>query len=231
MELSATQRKIAFALIVFVLAGLGVYLLRSARPGSAGHGSAAHGSVGSGSVGQNAPTGGGVPAPSSPPAASASASGSPDSSASPTTVGLTPAPDIYQWLPFTKAGLASASAVAVKFGAAYGTFSYTENGAAYVATMQNLITPQLAQQISAAYSTLGVANLRTSRKQVSTGTASVTSLRAYGTSSLTFVVAVTERITATKDGGQTTTSYAVTVSGGDTNWQVNDVEPASEGNF
>jgi hypothetical protein len=225
VELSAAQRKIAFALIVFVLAGLGVYLLRSV-----GHGSASHGSASHGSAGQNAPAAGGPPAQSSAPAASASVSGSPGSSATPTATSLSPAPDIYQWLPFTKTGLSSAAAVAVKFGDAYGTFSYTENGAAYVATMQNLATPQLAQQISGAYSTPGVAHMRTSRKQVSAGTALITSLRAYGPTSLTFIVAITERITATQGGGQTTTSYAVTVAGGDTNWQVNDIELQSEGN-
>jgi nucleoid-associated protein YgaU len=148
----------------------------------------------------------------------------------PATPTVTQAPDIYQWLPFTKAGLSSAATVVLRFGDAYGTFSYTENAAAYVKAMQSLVTSQLAAQIAAAYATPGVAHVRTSQKQVSAGTASITSLRAYGPDSLTFVVAVTEKITATKDGGPSTTSYAVTVTGGDTSWQVSGVELASAGN-
>jgi hypothetical protein len=220
MELSAAQRRLAFALVVFALAGLGVYLLTSTRHPAAGAGAKPGGQP---PARQTAPA-------VSPPAASTSPSGSP-SSAGPSVSSLSHVPDIYQWLPFTRTGLSDAAAVAVKFGDAYGTFSYTQNAAAYVATMQNLITPQLGQQIAAAYSTPGVTTLRKSRKQVSTGAATITALRAFGPSSLTFVVAVTEQVTATKDGGPTTTGYAVTITGGDTNWQVSDIELASAGNF
>jgi hypothetical protein len=74
-----------------------------------------------------------------------------------------------------------------------------------------------------------VASLRTSRKQVSVGSASITSMRAFGPSSITFIVAITEQVTATKDGGSSTTSYAVTVTGGSTNWQVSGIEYQSQG--
>jgi hypothetical protein len=222
MELSAAQRRLAFALVVFALAGLGVYLFTSARHPAA---STSAKSAGQPHARQTAPA-------ASPPAASTSPSGSSDtSSAGPSVSSLSHTPDIYQWLPFTKTGLSDAAVVAVKFGDAYGTFSYTQKAAAYVATMQNLITAQLGQQIAAAYSTPGVTTLRKSRKQVSKGAATITSLRAFGPNSLTFVVAVTEQITATRDGGPTTTGYAVTVTGGDTNWQVSDIELASAGNF
>jgi hypothetical protein len=218
MELSPAQRKLAFAVVVFVLAGLGAYLLTSARhqarhPGAAPGGHPRH-------------------ATSTPPATSplptASASSTPTGSSSPVSTKI---PDIYQWLPFTKSGLADAATTAVKFGDAYGTFSYTEKAAAYVATMHGFISDQLAAQLSAAYSAPGVASLRSSRKQVSAGTAAITSLRAFGPNSLTFVLSVTERITATRDGGTTTTSYAVTLTGGDSKWQVSDIELASAGNF
>jgi hypothetical protein len=36
-------------------------------------------------------------------------------------------------------------------------------------------------------------------------------------------------LTATKDGGSNTTSYAVTVTGGGTNWQVSGIEYQSQG--
>jgi len=134
-------------------------------------------------------------------------------------------------VPFTPAGLSSAEQVADRFGAAYGTYSYTEAAAAYVAAMQNLVSPRLSQQIAAAYDTAGVAAARTSHKQVSQGTAQVTALRAFGSSSLTFVLTVTQQVTATQNGGTKTASYAVTLTGGDTTWQVTDIELASAGQF
>ncbi|HEY1644480.1 MAG TPA: hypothetical protein VGG35_27700 [Streptosporangiaceae bacterium] len=224
MELTAAQRRIVFALVVLVLAGLGAYLLTTT-----GHRTAASRAAQGGPAGQGA---GGAAAPpaSTPPAASAPVT-SPPASPTVTTPTATRAPDIYQWLPFSKSGLASAASVAVKFGAAYGTFSYTEKTTAYVGSMRSLITPQLSGQISAAYAAPGVASLRARRKQVSAGSARITSLRAYGPSSLTFIVSVTEQITATKGGGPLTTSYAVTLTGGDTSWQVSGLEYEGAGNF
>jgi hypothetical protein len=214
MELGVAQRRIAFVLVVLALAGLGVYLFTSASHGAAPQGAAA-------------------PRRSSPPVSQqpGSAPATPPASAPATpSASATQVPDIYRWLPFTPAGLSSGAAVAVRFGAAYGTFSYTQSAAAYVATMRNLIVPQLSGQLAAAYSTPGVASLRTSRKQVSTGTASILSLRAFGPSSLTFVMVITQQVTATRGGGPTATSYAVTLTGGDTSWQVSDIELAVAGN-
>src|SRR5690348_12742331 len=216
MELSPAQRKLAFAVVVLVLAGLGAYLLTTFRH-DAGHPATAS-------------THHAAPPPSTPPPTSPppTASAAPTPSSSPVS---TKVPDIYQWLPFTKPGLTNAANIAVRFGDAYGTFSYTEKAPAYVATMHGLISDTLSAQLSAAYSAPGVASLRTSRKQVSTATASITSLRAFGPSSLTFVLSITEHITATRDGGSKTTSYAVTLTGGDSRWQVSDIELASAGNF
>ena len=211
MELSAGQRKAAFVLIVIVLAGLGFYLFTPLAHGT-GRGAA---SASSPSPRQPAPA-------TSPPAAT-----SPAPTAAP---GGTAAPDIYQWLPFTQAGLSSAAALVTRFGAAYGTFSYTQSAAAYVAPMRGMISTQLAGQIAAAYATPGVASTRVGQRQVSVATASIQSLRAFGPGSLTFVVAVTERIASTKGASQLGTDYAVTVTGDATSWQVSDVELASAGN-
>ena len=218
MELSTAQRRLVFAVIVFVLAGLGVYLLDSAESGSS-----------QASTGPTAsPSHHHVPA-STPPASPPPTASDTSPAAGSPSAGPSQTPDIYQWLPFSKAGLASAASVTTRFGEAYGTFSYTEKTSTYVATMRALISPDLAGQIAAAYSAPGVASLRSSRKQVSVGSAAITSMRAFGPSSITFVVAVTEKVTATKDGGSNTTSYAVTVTGGGTNWQVSGIEYQSQG--
>jgi hypothetical protein len=213
MDKASAQRKAVFAVIVVALAALGIYMFmpgalgagRSGKPPAAAH----HAAL------QPAPSA--TPAASSPPPAPASA-------ASPSS------PDIYQWLPFTPPELASAAHVVTEFSGAYGTWSYSQNTDAYVATMSNLIEPTLSQVLAQSYSVPGVARARARQKQVSTGSAVVNSLRAYGPSSMTFVVTITEKITDTAGRSQTSTQYAVTVSGVGTSWQVSDIELASQGN-
>jgi hypothetical protein len=209
MELSSFQRLVTFAAVVIVLAGLGVYLFLPAASGTDA------GPVASPSAPASSSPG---PAPSDPVTPSTAASpGQP--------------PDIYQWLPFTSSGLASAAQVAVKFGADYGTFSYSQNVAAYLAPMRSLITSQLGQLLGRAYAAPGVAATRVSKKQVSSGSAVIASLRAFGPSSLTFVLVITERITESTGTSQQATDFAVTLTGAGTSWQVSDIELASAGNL
>ena len=213
MDLTSRQRQLVFALTVVALAGLGFFLLHSGIPG--------HHS----------------PKPSQRPAAAASSPAAPSTPVAPPT---TPTQtgnssttssqvNIYQWLPFTKPQLAKAAGVVTEFSADYGTFSYHETAADYTARMQNLITSELAQVIGRAYDTPGVAKIRTQQKQVSAGSADIDSLRAFGPSSLTFVVTIHQKITGTNPGQQST-QYAVTVSDSNTGWQVTDIELASSGN-
>jgi hypothetical protein len=211
MDLNAGQRKAVFFLIVVVLVGLGVYLfVPGARGSDGGHSPAAatH-----------------TPAPR----ATSPATPAPAPSQSPVTAGSA-APDIYQWLPFTQAQLGSAAAVVAQFCDAYGTWSYSQNATSYVNTMRSVITSELAQVIEQGYSVPGVASQRTSKKQVSTGTTVINSIRAFGGSSITFVVTITEKITATSGQSQVPDQYAVTVVSSGTSWQVNDIELASAGN-
>jgi hypothetical protein len=210
MDLNAGQRKAVFGLIVVALAGLGVYMFMPGADGgqiSASPRPAAHSPV--------------------PPATSLA---TPAASPGPAAVATPSDPDIYQWLPFTQAQLGSAATVATQFGDTYGTWSYSQNAASYVATMRDLITSELADVIAQGYSVPGVAGQRTSKKQVSTGSTVINSLRAFGTSSITFVVTITEQITDTAGRSLDSTQYAVTVVSVGSSWQVNDIELASAGN-
>jgi hypothetical protein len=215
MELTRFQRIAAFGLIVLVLTGLGVYLVLPAAAGS----------------------GPSTPAPTTPagqpPAQTPSAQPTPAPTGLPTASASLPpgTPDIYQWLPFSPAGLASAARLAVTFGADYGTFSYSEKVSAYLAPMRRLISSQLAAVIGRAFSAPGVTATRVGSKQVSSGSAGIVSLRAFGPSSLTFVETITERITDSKGQHQQSADYAVTLTGGGTSWQVSDIELASAGNL
>jgi len=210
MDLNAAQRKAVFGLIVVALAGLGIYMFLPGVRG--GHGSGRPAAAPAHSAAPHATP---APAPSPSPTQAAASSS---------------APDIYQWLPFTQSQLGTAAAVVTQFGDAYGTWSYTQNATAYLATMRNLITPELSPVIAQGYSVPGVATERSARKQVSAGTAVIDSLRAFGSSSITFVVTITERITSTAGQSQQAAQYAVTVVNSGGGWQINDIELASAGN-
>lgn len=214
MELSTPQRFIAFAAAVIILAGLGVYLFLP-QP------SAARGS-GPGTAPSSSPAPHGASPSQRPPGTSPGPGGTPSP--------VPGAADIYQWLPFTQASLTSAARVTTQFAADYGTFSYSQTVAAYLAPMRPLMTAQLAQVIGRAFAAPGVAGLRASRKQISAGTAAITSLRAFGPSSITFVVAITQRLTDVKQHSQQVMQYALTVTGTGASWQVSDIELATLGN-
>ena len=139
--------------------------------------------------------------------------------------------NIYQWLPFTQPELGQAAAVATEVTTDYNTFTYTESAASYVARMNGLITSQLSQTLKNGYATVGVAQTRTSQKQVSSGTATIDSIRTFGSSSITFVVTATQKLTGTQGSTTSSVQYAVTVTGQGGTWQVYDIEPATAGNY
>jgi len=208
VDLSPGQQKAVFALVVVVLAALGYWLIVPRVSHS------------------NAQT---QPSPTPSPSASVP---SPPASVPPT---VTPAPasaggvNIYSWLPFTQQGLAAAAAVTQKFLVDYNTYSYTESAADYVARMNGLITTEEATTLKGLYATPGVAKIRTDQKQTSTGTASITALRTFGPSSLTFIATGTQHLATAKGSSSGSAQYAVTVTGSGTSWQVSDIELSSAG--
>ena len=209
MELSTGQQRAVFAVVVVGLAVLGLYLV-----GPALH----HGSRASAS-----------------PRASASVPSSSAGSPAPVAVapsGATAGPvNIYDWLPFTQQDLATAAGVTESFCAAQEDFSYTESGTAYAARLAGLATGDLVQELTNAYLTPGVAQQRTSQRQVSTASATIDSLRTFGPTSLTFVVTVNQRLLSTRGTATSSTQYAITVVSAAGGWQVNDIELATQGNF
>jgi hypothetical protein len=137
--------------------------------------------------------------------------------------------DIYSWLPFTQQDLAAAAAVTEKFLVDYNTYSYTESAADYVGRMNGLITTQLASTLRGLYAQPGVAKVRSDQRQVSTGTAVINSIRAFGTSSLTFVATGTQHLTTSKSTSSGSAQYAITVTGSGSSWQVDNIELSSVG--
>ena len=211
MDLTSAQRRMAFIVIVLALAGLGAFLLWP-RPSPAASAHAAHPAT-------SAP----APAPSS----------SPVAPASPVPSG--PGVNIYQLLPFTQADLTDAAGVVRRFCSDYATYSYTESADSYVGRMRSLITSELAATLAQDYATPGVAQTRTQQKQTATGSGAITALRAFGASSLTFLVTLNQKTYSTPQSGKTTAhtasgDYAITIARSGSGWQVNDIQLASAGN-
>jgi hypothetical protein len=212
MELSPARQKLLFVVIVLVLAVVGYALVVPAL---------------------NKKTA--APKPSASP--STPAVPAPSTAAPVATTVPAGSVNIYDWLPFTQRGLAEAAALATQFAKDYDTFTYTESATSYTNAMGGLITAQLAAILQNAYSTSGVANLRTAQKQTSTATASIVSLRAFGSSSLTFIVSIAQKLATTNGTSDSNTRYSVTLTGSATgntgqvgSWQVSDVEFANQGN-
>jgi hypothetical protein len=218
MELSPAQRKLAFAVIVLILAGLGAFLLWPASQPARGQ--AVYGT-------------GPTARASSPaaPAAGAPAAGSPTP---PAPAGS--AVNIYRWLPFSQSDLAAAAGVVRRFCTGYTTWSYTESPASYVARMRGLVTPALAATLARGFATPGIAQLRTQQRQTASGSGAITALRAFGPSSLVFLVTVTQKTYSSQAAGGTPTAgvtssdYAITIAQSGIGWQVNDIQLASAGN-
>jgi hypothetical protein len=216
MELTSAQRKLVFAGVVLVLAALGAFLIipNTLDRSSAGHGRA---------VGLTAPLP--TASPTQAPASQPTTAGG---------LGATPAPgtgpNIYAWLPFSQSGLTAAADLVNKFAAAYASYTYTQSTASYERQFSGLATTQLITVLARGFATPGVAQIRSQQKQIATGSGRITAIRGFGSNNITFVVAITQRVTGTKGTKQTTTGYAVTVTGAGSTWQVEDLELASAGN-
>jgi hypothetical protein len=214
MDLTSAQRRVAFIVIVLALAGLGAFLLwprPSPAASRAASGPTAHAAT-------SAP----APVPSSP---------APPASPVPSGQGV----NIYQLLPFSQADLTEAAGVVRRFCTDYATYSYTESAGSYVGRMRGLVTPELAATLAQDYATPGVAQTRTQQKQTATGSGAITALRAFGASSLTFLVTLSQKTSSTPQSGTTTAhtasgDYAITVARSGSGWQVNDIQLASAGN-
>ena len=203
MELSSGQQRLLFVVVVLALAGLGAYLIGGRHTAA-------------------------TPPPARPTVSAAPATSAPASA--PATTNAGGGANIYQWLPFTQQDLTEASRTTVTFASDYENWTYTEPAAAYIAKMSGLVTTEFAATLQQDYATPGVAELRSSQKQISSGNGSIVSVRSFGTGSITFVVSIAQQLATSAGTTHQTKQYAVTVVSNASGWQVNDVELAGAGN-
>src|SRR5689334_16390333 len=132
MELTPGRQRLLFAVVVILLALLGIYLVGPGR---------SHGA---------APAASASTAPANPAATmSPSPLGVPSAVAAPTPVPVTPVKgaNIYNWLPFTQQDLSTAAGVTLAFANAYETYTYTDTAATYAARLSSLVTADLGQTL------------------------------------------------------------------------------------
>jgi hypothetical protein len=205
MELSSGQQRLLFVVVVLGLAGLGVWLI-----GGRHHTAA--------------------PPPAKPTPTAAPVTSAITPAAAPATANASGGVDIYQWLPFTQQDLTAAARTTVAFAADYETWTYTEPAQGYAAKMTGLVTGELSASLENGYATPGVAALRSSQKQISTSSGTISSIQSFGSGSITFVVDITQQLATTTGTTHTSQAYAVTVVSAATGWQVNNIQPAGAGN-
>jgi hypothetical protein len=218
MELTPGRQRLFFVVVVILLALLGIYLVGPGRS----HGAAP---AASSSTVPVSPGGSGTPSPLNVPSAVAA----------PTPVAVTPVKgaNIYNWLPFTQQDLSTAAGVTLAFATAYETFSYTDTAAAYAARLSGYVTSDLLQTLESQFAPPAVQQQRAQEHQVSKSSGAIVSVRSFGAApqaSITFVVDITVRATASAKTTSVTNQWAVTAVTAPGGWAVHDIEPATAGN-
>ncbi|GIH98976.1 hypothetical protein [Planobispora takensis] len=205
------RRGVVFAVLVAVLAAVGVYLtMSSGSPGSeAGERPRAE----SAGVGRTAPATARASAEPSRPEATAS-----------------DAPfDVYSYLPMSKQELAAAADYAERFAAEYGTYRYDEDPVAAGERLRGYATAEFGDTLVRARTAPGFAEANSADEVVSAGSAKVKEIRQIQDSSVVFVVTATEQITAKSGRRDRTDEYAVTLVPVGSGWRVHDLQPAADG--
>jgi hypothetical protein len=219
MDFTPGRQRLLFVVVVLALIGLGIFLVNShdsndnagTAPGTPTPGTRTGGATAQ-------PTGAAYTPPATLPAA--------------TPVSTAGGAEIYQWLPFTASDLNAAVQATVTFAKAYVTWSYTENKAAYQASLSRLVTAQELPLLMAGYTTPGVSSQRVQQKQVSVGSGTIDSISAFsgGQVTITFAVTINQRVTSTQPTKTSSSKYNVTVAESGSTWQVDNIELSSLGN-
>lgn len=205
MDLTDRQRRLAFAGIVVALAAVGVYLT---LPGAESDGSA--------------------PARTATPAAAAPAPPATDPPGIPSAISPENF-DIYRLLPFSQRDFATAADMAQRFTAAYGTYRYDEDPAAYGQRLRPLVTVQLLTDLERSVAAPGIIEERKREQVVAVGSASIDSIRDMAGNSVIFVVTGRQQLTKADGNSEDSKRWAVTATREGNAWRVYAFEPADAG--
>jgi hypothetical protein len=163
------------------------------------------------------------------PQARATASDASPSPASSGTAGSVHAVSPYRLLPVTAAQISAAASATASFTAAYGTYSYAQRPAGYLATLRQYAAPALLAQLTQAATTPGLQRQRAQQHASATATATVNAIRDIAGTTITFLVTAREATRSQGRAGSTTVEYALTAAPSGAGWLVYDIEPAGTG--
>jgi len=139
-------------------------------------------------------------------------------------------PGLAAILPFSPSRLQAAAALAARFAGAYGTWSWRQSPAAWLAGLRPMAGSGLYAALAQAADIPGVLAQRDHARQAAAGTATAVQIRDLTTGSVTVTVTVRQVITSTTGTSQAVSSFAVTLTPAGSGWAVWDIEPASAGN-
>ncbi|GAA0845694.1 hypothetical protein ACFQVD_38250 [Streptosporangium amethystogenes subsp. fukuiense] len=207
MTEGGSRRGVVFAVLVAVLAAVGVYLTMW-------------------------PEGDGVENLTEPAGATRTVASGREPVAEPTRPEATAsnAPfDVYSYLPMTKQELAAAADYAQRFTAEYGTFSYDEDPAVYGDRLKGYTTAEFSGVLLRTVTSPGTVEANRADEVVSVGAARVKEIRQINSASVVFVVVGTQNVTAKSGVNERTAEYAVTLIQVGAEWRVHDLQPADSG--
>lgn len=201
---SDSRRGLAFAGVVAVLAAVGIYLtmISSSDPDPP-----REQAVSGSSVPSQAPT-----------------------SQAPSQVARTPSEfDVYSYLPLSRAELAAAADLARRFTVSYGSFQYGEDPASFAGRLKVFATAEFGNELTRAVTTPGLVEQNRADAVVSSGSATVTSIRDMTASTVVFVVDSVRHVTAKSGAKDLAGQYAVTVIKLGSDWRIYNLELADAG--
>jgi hypothetical protein len=135
----------------------------------------------------------------------------------------------YRLLPVTASQLAAATATAAAFASAYGTYSYAQPPAAYLARLRPYTAPELQAELAQAAATPGLLEQRDRQRASATATAAAAGIRDIAGTTVTVIVTARQVTRPPAAGTAAVQQYAVTVVLSGSRWQAWDIEPASAG--
>ncbi|WP_153531751.1 hypothetical protein [Actinomadura macrotermitis] len=137
--------------------------------------------------------------------------------------------DIYRLLPFSQQEFTTAASVAQRFMAAYGTYRYDEEPAAFMGRLSGLVNDQLRAELERDASAPGLRDERRQQQTVAQGSASLDRLRTIEDNSIIFLVTGRQQVTKGGRSSQDSKQYAVTVARDGGALKVYAFEPADAG--
>ncbi|MFI6508568.1 hypothetical protein ACIBCT_13265 [Streptosporangium sp. NPDC050855] len=203
------RRGVVFAVLVALLAAVGVYLTMGSDPGAGP---------------------GGRPDPAGATRGVAGTEGQGDAEPARPAATASDAPfDVYSYLPMTRQELAAAADYARRFTAEYGTFGHDEDPAVYGDRLKGYTTAEFSGVLLRTVTSPGTIEANKADEIVSVGTARVKEIRQIDSASVVFVVVGTQNVTAKSGSSRRTAEYAVTLIQAGAEWRVHDLQPADSG--